>query len=256
MQIKCKYVNGKRAKSKKILEIQMITPKPKVWVGMDKMNENMSNYSGSQSAFVKRAIRHELSYKGGGNYGSYGGYDIGLLELDTPIHAQLACLPVFVEDTDIKAEIAGYGTDRRKNCLTNEFGFSKHHYCKNENGCSKNRPPPQDEFCDQFFSKVDNWSEAGKYDEVMIMRGRKPTFCHQTQNPENSNFGWCNTGNIDYYSFSGTRMSQDGWGYCSKDCYLDESYTYMGQVLRHEYVHVSTFSCLKTILANFGLGFR
>ena len=255
MKIKCKYIKLNDSFSN--LEIELIKPKPKVWIGMDNMLKSIESTPGAKTAYVKRVIRHGHSYKGGGSYGHYGGYDIALMELVEQIHTQLACLPVTLQDTDIDAEIAGYGQDKRRNCQTNEFGYYKHHYCKKHSKCINNKAPPQHKLCDIFFSNVHNWSDGGKHDEAMIISRSQPIFCHQTTNPENSLYGWCNTGDRDFYQFREKRMSQDGWGYCSKDCYLDDSYSAMGQILRHENVHVSfIFSLNKSsILYNVVLGF-
>ena len=77
---------------------------------------------------IKRIIRHAHSYPGGG-YGSYGGYDISLLELQNRITAfKTICLPRrSFDDIMTPSSLAGYGRYLRggNTCQTNEFGRFK-----------------------------------------------------------------------------------------------------------------------------------
>ena len=57
------------------------------------MNVKDFYFSGDHTSTIKKAFRHAHSYRGGGDYGAYGGHDIALLELDHPIVSQYACLP-------------------------------------------------------------------------------------------------------------------------------------------------------------------
>ena len=50
-------------------------------------------FSDDHTSTIKKAFRHAHSYRGGGDYGTFGGHDIALLELDHPIVSQIACLP-------------------------------------------------------------------------------------------------------------------------------------------------------------------
>ena len=64
-------------------------------------------------------------------------------------------------------------------------------------------------------------------DEIMIVyqNGSEPTFCFKESNPENKKFGWCKTAG-NYYEVD--NPSKDNtpveWGYCSRDCYLQEDH--------------------------------
>ena len=61
----------------------------------------------------------------------------------------------------------------------------------------------------------------------MIVHEKGPaTFCFKKLNPENAEYGWCHT-RSDYYDAKNPkkRTERRGWGYCSKDCYLDISET-------------------------------
>ena len=77
---------------------------------------------------IKRIIRHAHSYRSNG-YGSYGGYDISLLELQNRITGfKTICLPRrSFDDIMTPSSLAGYGRYLRggNTCQTNEFGRFK-----------------------------------------------------------------------------------------------------------------------------------
>ena len=77
-----------------------------------------------QKSHIKRALRHAHSYRGGASYGTYGGYDISLLELETPLSGvKLACVPKLEFDDIIPGKLAGYGKyhrDKGQTCQTNK----------------------------------------------------------------------------------------------------------------------------------------
>ena len=81
-----------------------------------------------QTSNIKRIIRHAHTYRSY-RYGSYGGYDISLLELETPITGfRFICLPrLSFDDITPGGSLAGYGAYLRpkETCQTNEFGKSK-----------------------------------------------------------------------------------------------------------------------------------
>ena len=173
-------------------------------------------------------------------YGSFGGYDITLIELETPVTGfQQACLPhpKFNDaDETVNHDLAGFGRyfrkDRRGNdfCQTNEFGRSKYHYCNENAACITHKEVPQDPVCARFFQL--KTIPAGA-DEVMIANGRgEISHCFKKINPENSTFGWCKTDG-DYYELGRPKngAGYDSWGFCSKDCFLDETQELSG-VLR------------------------
>jgi len=239
-EIKCRYIMFRDLESNvtlKNLEITLVKPKGRVWVGVDDLrNRNFRH----QTSTIKRVFRHAHSYRGGGTYGDYGGYDIALLELDDEINAKLACLPgPSFNDQDTYGSLAGYGKylrDYGRTCETNQYGMSKHHYCK-KSRCKSDKPPPQNKLCEKFFREIGNWSENGKYTEALIIDNGESISCHNDFNPENENYGWCWTkGN--YYHHERSDPHEWSWGYCSKDCFLDTE-AGDGQVLRHiEKAHV------------------
>ena len=90
--LQCRIITTKIKKKNIILqnlEIVPISPKGKVWMGVDDISK-----AEGESSEIKRVIRHAYSYKGGGDYGSFGGYDITIVELDKSLTKfQKACLP-------------------------------------------------------------------------------------------------------------------------------------------------------------------
>ena len=165
----------------------------------------------------KRIIRHAHSYRGGGDYGVYGGYDISILELDQPIDTgKFACLPSHQYD-DITGDgiLAGYGKYFRSKCQTNEHGLAKYHYCETHT-CKHDQPPQRPE-CRGLLDK--HPFEDG-IEEAMIVEGDSdPIFCFKDVNPESKDYGWCDVEG-DYFDLDEVK-SKSMWGYCSKDCYLD-----------------------------------
>ena len=70
-------------------------------------------------------------------------------------------------------------------------------------------------------------------DEIMIVEQGMPTFCFKRTNPESSRFGWCRTaGNFYDRREPHYGDQENGWGYCSKDCYLHGRNEELSGVLR------------------------
>jgi len=234
--LQCRLIpTGDKHKKIQNLEIVPIKPKGKVWMGVDDMN-NQESLGRGESGLIKRAIRHAFSYKGGGNYGKFGGYDISILELETPLSRfKPACLPSPSFTDTIPGKLAGYGRYFRNDgqtCQTNAYGEMKFHYCNNRRGtCRSDRPPPVSEACVKFFNHPDTPKDIpDDKDEIMIAEVKQNVsgnflesdYCFRQENKENKAFGWCYTeGN--YYSPTHPKESYDGWGFCSEDCFLDPS---------------------------------
>ena len=66
------------------IEITPVSPKGKVWLGVDDMN-NIKKHNGEYVRNIKKVIRHGHSYQGGSGYGTYGGYDITMIVLEKPL---------------------------------------------------------------------------------------------------------------------------------------------------------------------------
>ena len=190
-----------------------------VWVGADNI-EKLDETNVSSSS-IKRVIFHEKSYLGGG-YGDYGGYDIALIELDDPIdNPHYACLPrITYEDTVGSSIAAGYGKYFRKNCQTNRYGPAKYHYCKKDVKCQEKPPPQNHTECEDLLAK--HPIRTGYHEAMIQQKNNSPIFCFKNYNQESKKYGWCETeGN--YYDLQKPDTEYQSWGFCGKDCYLDQS---------------------------------
>ena len=203
---------------------------------------------------LKRHIRHSKSYHGGGDYGKYGGYDITLIELEKKILTDYkpACLPGPWFD-DIRLEqknsiLAGYGKYLRaegKICETNKYGKMKMHYCDDSHGegssaCITDQPPPPpvyQEECQQFFDQQNKPQNFNEEKRILGESGEVIALCYPMKNPEDETFGWCHTkGN--YYNLDNYKLEEKGWGFCSKDCYLDNKMPESGVLRWKENVEI------------------
>jgi len=153
-------------------------------------------------------IRHAQSYRGGGNYGTYGGYDITLLHLAEDAEAECsscpkpepACLPrrSFI-DAGLGsfygkrgASIAGYGKYVRKACQTDEYGKSKYHYCASKE-CLTTTPPIPEE-CKEFFANAatpDNVPSGLTETVVTDLKTGEDYYCTRSESPKAGSKGWC-----------------------------------------------------------------
>lgn len=260
-ELKCRYIQlpDGHGKNQRHLEITPVNMKGRVWVGATDIND-LQNSADYETSEIKKVIRHANSYRGGGQYGEYGGHDISLVELETPIHGfQLACLPspdFKSGDPSIDHSLAGFGRYYRTNrqgefvCQTNKFGKAKYHYCKEGSVCHQNKSPPQDAGCKKFLKKEGIPDDK---DEAMVFdRQTRYSFCFRDINPENATYGWCRTeGN--YYNLDEPDLYHDSWGYCSKDCYLDHTQEMSG-VLRIKH-NVKVNSCMTTTSKSVHLSF-
>ena len=132
--MKCKtLVTTEQGKRIENLEIFPLEPRGAVFLGVEHMN-NAESIKRGQFSEIRSAIRHGHSYRGGGFYGEFGGYDITLITLATPLSGQRACLPrlQFEDEGHDRGKLAGYGmyTRKKNKCLTNQYGKMKYHYCK------------------------------------------------------------------------------------------------------------------------------
>jgi len=229
IKIKCKWLHAEHSKDM-ALELMTI-PQGLVYSGVDNIWENNAHM---EERKIKRHIRHPYSYRGGATYGTFGGYDITLLEIDSPmtgIH-RFACLPGPNFD-DIRTGrhdsiLSGYGRyyrDSGLTCQTNRHGPMKYHYCDKENGAAKGAeackqgPPPTPPICKRFLAK--HKIPEGVEEVKIKLKNGKSILCNKQTNPEKESYGWCVTkGN--YYPRYDHDQDASGWGYCSRDCYLDQ----------------------------------
>jgi len=230
--IKCRWLDCRGCSAP---DLEVITNPPgKAWVGIDKVKTNQEKNLENMHE-IKRHIRHGESYKGGGHYGNYGGYDITLLELARPVlRYRPACLPGPMFD-DIRlmeknTMLAGYGKYLRAQgttCETNKFGPMKKHYCNHDDygvgstACITNKPAPIHKECSKFFKSPTTPNNFwGKEIRITDKNGEDITICYPPTNPENNKYGWCRTkGN--YYDVDNEDTNYESWGFCGKDCFLD-----------------------------------
>ena len=85
LELKCKKLKSG--------DIEIITePKGKVYIGIDDVDKDPTK-NAEQMIEIKRHIRHKDSYRGGGSYGNFGGYDVTLLQLEKKVtRFKPACL--------------------------------------------------------------------------------------------------------------------------------------------------------------------
>jgi len=230
-KIKCRWLDSKGYSAP---DLEVITKPPsKAWVGINKVKMNKQKNQANMYE-IKRHIRHGQSYRGGGSYGSYGGYDITLLELARPVIGyRPACLPGPKFD-DIRLMekntiLAGYGKYLRtkgETCQTNKFGPMKKHYCDKDYGvgnaaCIKDQPAPNHKECFKFFKNPNTPNHfQGKEIRITGKNGKDITICYPAMNLEDKSYGWCRTkGN--YYNVDREDTELESWGFCGKDCFLD-----------------------------------
>ena len=228
IKIQCKWLQNKD------LEIRTL-PAGKAWIGVTDVNEDFEKNI-EKMVEIKRHIRHAESYHGGGTYGKYGGHDITLIELKKPLTGKNpACIPgPKFDDIHLKQKnsiLAGYGKYLRsvgETCETNKYGQMKMHYCDKMHGagssaCITDEPPPIDEECKKFYNSEgtpSTFSDIGKEFRIQAESGEDITVCYPSKNPANETYGWCKT-NGNYYDLDNYELEKEGWGFCSKDCYLD-----------------------------------
>jgi len=229
-KIKCRWLKGTKSADR---ALELITdPTGYVYAGVDNIQEEGYETEIRQNERkIKRHIRHPNSYRGGSKYGAFGGYDITMLELDAPMDGKFigVCLPG-PEFDDIRegrddSILSGYGLYYRDDgdiCQTNNYGPMKFHYCDQEKGlgneaCKTEDPVPNDPICERFY-KQHEMPEGVEEIKILTLSG-KNIFCSARRNPEDVSFGWCYTkGN--YYESNNPKEGQNGWGFCSRDCFL------------------------------------
>jgi hypothetical protein len=210
------------------MEITLVKSKGKAWIGAADINKIKKDEKTVFMTSLKRVIRNPESYVGDGSYGTFGGYDITLVEFESSVPPEIgtpACLPTATfKDDGLKANIAGYGTYFRTRegkplCLTDEFGKNKFHICSKlgsgKEVCSTS-PPPQTKACEKFLKKKSS-KFTDKFEEAQLVDKKGMNeFCFHSKSPRPGSKGWCNT-SMNYYGLR--RANGSGWGFCSKDCY-------------------------------------
>jgi len=220
------------------IKLKVISEDGYAYFGIDDVN-NPKQVAKGAKVKLDYLIWHAKSYQGGGSYGEFGGYDIGLVRFATPVPSkyQPACLPgVNFKDyalgpgygTAARPILAGYGQYFRslfgEECQTDEYGASKHHYCaeKGSTGCITDQAPPKDPVCDKFFADPNtpkNISDESHEIHVIDVTGAYHT-CYHTNSPKRGSEGWCK---VDQGAATIAKMYETvSWGFCGSDCYLDK----------------------------------
>merc|ERR1711915_433118 len=232
--IKCKYTKNKDIK------IYPIKPKGAVYVRIADIT-NITHIEEGKKVGIEYVVRHSQSYRGGGSYGKFGGYDITLVHLEEDAKEKPACLPsAKFKDTGIgkafrgteKVNLAGFGKYFREPCITDGEGASKYHYCNS--GCKTDELPPKSEACDKFFDAKNTPGRIpDKLTEVIITDKDEDTqhYCYRdVPSARSSSKGWCDV--VQDASEMGNLYTAENWGFCSRDCFLDDEANPAAYVLR------------------------
>ena len=209
--MKCHY------DARKNVKVKMIAPIGKAYLGLNDVTKE-EDIDHSTQINIDFFILHRNSYKGGGAYDGYGGYDITLVHLKNPAYFHItACLPgPTFQDSGIKAILAGYGKYVRNNCQTDEYGPSKYHYCAETSICNSEEPHPQNSLCKNFFEDPVSNKLGDVTDIVLIGSDNNETYCYQEKSPKVGSSGWCH---VDQDASKIQVLSPtDSWGFCGKDC--------------------------------------
>jgi len=184
-------------------------------------------------------VWHENSYKGGGSYGDFGGYDVTLIRLKKPASSfEPACLPGpdFIDSgigpaygSQEQANLAGFGNYFRKDnekksvCMTDGNGKSKYHYCNKagKGACNTKTNPPQSEICEEFFADPLSKTVPDGQEVAVIDCKMRSHFCFKKSSSE-ADLGWCSVKDDATIVQTLRTFKKSSWGYCGKDCALDE----------------------------------
>ena len=248
-QQKTKPNEGAELENLSHLVFYEIEPKPVAWIGVDDVNDEESWKKSGNMRTIAEIVRHAQTYKGGGAYGSYGGHDISLVKLDKPVtDMEKACLPgPRFKDAGVLAKLAGYGRYHRnggKTCQTDQHGKYKYHYCQKLGGGSEvcnldkkgqAKPAPRSKKCKKFFNHKDTPEDIPvDKDEMMILNrtsGEPALYSYRQFSPADldKTQGWCRIKG-DFYNPQKKDLNAKGWGFCSKDCFLDENEASSGKL--------------------------
>ena len=117
----------------------------------------------------------------------------------------------------------------KKKCQTDEFGKSKQHYCAKEgnSGCITDKDPPQVQACQRFFAAPKTPDSVPEDEEETILRTKTGIhYCYHKQSPKKGSRGWCEVKKNAASALGRQRTlrrKNTSWGFCGKDCYLDDN---------------------------------
>lgn len=195
----------------------MINPVGNAYFGLEDVS-NKEEIKNATKIKIDYIILHNKSYRGGGSYGDYGGYDITLIHLEKPALFYItACLPKpNFPDNSRKGQLAGYGKYVRNHCQTDEYGPSKYHFCADPVSCETVKSHPQNSLCKKFFEDPVSNNLGDISDIILVDSTNNETYCYQDKSPKEGSVGWCHV-NQDATIIQ-ELSTTDSWGFCDKDC--------------------------------------
>ena len=214
-------------------DIQIYPVEPKAFAYIDISNVNdVADVSNGEKLPIKYVVRHKNSYRGGGSYGTFGGYDITVLRLASPTNTEPACLPSgnFIDsslgagfDNIQNVMLAGFGRYYRAPCITDDLGPSINHYCVKDSKCNTDVNPPVTEECQKLFTdnpEIENEFSNTNLHKITIRDFDSQFDCFRKTSLKEGSKGWCPVTNDA--STIGNIQSTNSWGFCGKDCFLRE----------------------------------
>ena len=216
------------------IKIELINPTGVAYLGVNNVN-SYEDVKLGQSIEIDYIIRHKHSYRGGGSYGTYGGFDITLLHLTISAFQTPACLPgIRFKDSGIgpgyninlNASLAGYGAYYRASdyCLTDALGPSRYHYCRSNTNCLTKSAPPQNSKCEEFFSRQQTvYKMPDNVYKIAIKINNTEENCYRASSGIVGSYGWCDV-DTDANTL-GVLKNAKSWGFCSEDCFLRNNLT-------------------------------
>ena len=212
------------------IKIYPINPIAKAYMMMNEIENKVSEESGEKIQ-IEYFVRHKNSYRGGGTYGTYGGYDITMAKLVSPTNVEPACIPTSdFKDSSLgsgydniqNVQLAGYGKYYREPCQTDELGPSANHYCESNSKCDTSKNPPISPECKEFLSNnpaVENEFSSKNLHKITVKaQGGKPVDCFRKTSYLEGSEGWCLV--TDDATQIGELSLTSSWGFCSRDCFL------------------------------------
>ena len=212
------------------INIYPVVPHAEAYIGINDVNDRTSVAQGEKIR-IEYIVRHRNSYRGGGNYGTFGGYDITLLKLVSPTNVLPACLPApSFQDSGLgpgfdniqNVMLAGYGRYYREPCQTDELGPSPNHYCAKNSKCNTEENPPVSATCNKFLTNnpevQQEFSDKNLHKITLNIQGKDPVDCFRKTSYQEGSKGWCQVS--DDASTIGEITGTSSWGFCSKDCFL------------------------------------
>ena len=212
------------------INIYPIEPQAEAYIGINDLNDKNSVAKGEKIQ-IEYVVRHKNSYRGGGNYGTFGGYDITLIKLVRPANVETACVPTEnYKDSGLgpgfdniqNVILAGFGRYYRPTCQTDDLGPMTNHYCTKDTTCNTSENPPISATCKKFLSEnpevQKEFSDKNLHKITLKSSGSAPVDCFRKTSYQEGSQGWCPVS--DDATKLGHLSQTNSWGFCSRDCFL------------------------------------